>query len=247
MRLGDLLEYRVVGPDCGFEESIGSSKREQPLRLEDLIPEGVFVGTSLILKEGERFLFGIRPAKVEGDRPILELTGIGGRLEQEDESYAAGVRREAQEEIGCDVVLVPCARTLVVSSQHQMEWVELQGPEQPAALVLRRHRTPPHQPWHAGNADLGYLVVYLATLAGSPRPVLELPWLAWLKPEQVLQTARKDVHLADLLETGAELVSGDTGPPPRDAWVRLTDSQEALGLALGECLPQFYRSLDTEP
>jgi hypothetical protein len=92
---------------------------------------------------------------------------------------------------------------------------------------------------------VGYLIVYLGHLQGTPRPVTELPWLLWMSPEQILQTARRDLRLADLRADGAELVVGGLGFPPDEAWLRLTDSQEALGIALGDDLPAFYRSLGT--
>jgi hypothetical protein len=178
---------------------------------------------------------------------VIEVTGIGGGVEAEDESYAAGALREAREEIGCDVRLVPHAETLVVRGPEQVARVRLAGRERPVAVVFRRHRTPPHQPWHEQHQGEGCLLVYLAELAGEPRPVMELPWLLWLSPEQVLATARADVALAALLRDGAVLVTGAAGPPPGSSWARLTDSQEALGLALGEALPAFYRALAGEP
>lgn len=214
--------------------------------LEEIIPTGIFVGTSLILRQGGQFLYGLRPVKEEDGRAVIEITGIGGGLEQEDDTFAAGVRREAQEEMGCDVRLVPCPETLLVRGRDQLEWVRLAGDERPAAVVLRHHRTPPHRPWYEDHAGVGWVIVYLAELAGSPWPSMELPWLIWLSPEQVLATARQDMPLADLLGEGAELVIGTSGPPPEGSWVRLTDSQEALGIALGEELPAFYNSLAAE-
>jgi hypothetical protein len=233
-------------------------KTQSHLTLDDLIPKGMFVGTSLILQDGERFLYGMRPARLEAGRPVIELTGIGGSLEETDASYTAGVLREVEEEIGCAVRLIPCSETLVVRSQDVVERVTLAGAERPAVVVFRYHRTPPHQPWHrlaasgpeAGGAasgpeggEQGCLLVFLGELAGRPRPLMELPWLIWLSPEQVLATAWADVPLAELLAEGAELVLGDAGPPPNGSWTRLTDSQEALGLALGPELPAYYRSL----
>jgi len=73
--------------------------------------------------------------------------------------------------------------------------------------------------------------------------MMELPWLLWMSPEQVRQTARQDVPLQNLLDAGAELLLGAAGNPPQSSCVRLTDSQEALGLALGEAVPEFYGSL----
>lgn len=217
-------------------------------RLEDLTPADSFVGTSLILRQGGRFLYGMRPIREGARQPLIELTGIGGGIEPEDETYTLGVLREAEEEIGCGdeaacrVHLIPCVRTLVVRSQEEMAWAELRGPERPAALVFRRYRTPPHRPWDARNEGKGCLIVYLADLQGQPWPTMELPWLLWMSPEQVLRTARQNAPLRDLLVGGAELVLGATPPPPDASSVRLTDSQEALGIALGEALPAFYRS-----
>jgi hypothetical protein len=225
--------------------------REGRPRLDDLIPAGVFVGTSLLLRQQDRFLYGMRPVREGDPAPIIELTGIGGAIEPLDESYTLGVMREAREEIGCGagkeaacrVLLRPCGRTLVVLGQDDLSWARLQGAERPAALVFRHHRTPPHQPWHPSRKGSGWLIVYLADLEGQPYPSMELPWLLWMHPEQVLRTARQDVPLRELLDAGAELVLGDAGAPPQGSRIRLTDSQEALGVALGDALPAFFQSM----
>jgi hypothetical protein len=72
---------------------------------------------------------------------------------------------------------------------------------------------------------------------------MELPSLIWLEPVHILETARYDVPLGRLLSTGAALIIGQSGPPPETSLVRLTDSQEALALALGDDTPAFYQSL----
>jgi hypothetical protein len=213
------------------------------LTLLDLVPPGIFVGTSLILRQGDRFLYGMRPAKEEQGRMVIELTGIGGGVEEGDRSYEAGVRREAVEEVASDVELIPCRQSLVVRGETELERITLEGPERPAAVVFRNYRTPAHRPWDERNSGQGCLIVYLADLKCRPWPVSELPWLMWLSPEQVLQTARQDVALDALIEAGATLVTGRFDPPVSGSWVRLTDSQEALGIALGDQLPAFYRSL----
>jgi 8-oxo-dGTP pyrophosphatase MutT (NUDIX family) len=207
--------------------------------LADLIPGGLFVGTSLILRRGDRFLYGIRPLKQSGGEQILELTGIGGGLEIEDESYTAGVRREALEETGSDVAIVDCPQTWIVRGRDQVELSALSGNERPAALVYRHHRTPPRQPWHAQNQGSAWLIVFLGDLLSRPLPTMELPWLIWLPVGQIIQTAQRDIPLRDLLANGAELISGSSQPPP-DALTRLTDSQEALVLALGERAQGVY-------
>lgn len=212
-------------------------------KLADLIPPGIFLGTSLILPKGDRFLYGVRPPVEERGRTIAELTGIGGKLEPHDPSYTAGVLREAQEETGCEVALIDCPETQAVRGANGFESIVLAGGRRPAAVVVRRYGTPPHQPWDGAGAGEVCVIVFAGALAGQPEPRAELPWLIWLRPEHVLRTARADCLLEHLLEDGAELVLGEGPPPEGSLWVRMTDSQEALAIALGECLPAFYRSI----
>lgn len=212
-------------------------------RLSDLIPDDIFVGTSLILRQDGRFLYGIRPPQDEGARLVAELTGIGGGIEEEDVSLTVGVKREAQEEIGRDVRLIPNLETTIVRSPDDVERLALQGEERPAAVVFRRYRTPPHQPWHADNQGEACLVVFLAELAGQPQPVMELPALIWLLPAHIVETAKRDVPLIELIRSGAELVVGESKPFPETTLVRMTDSQEALVLALGNDALIYYRVL----
>ena len=217
--------------------------KEQPTTLLDIIPDNIFIGTSLILQQGNRYLYGIRPTKQIGNREVLELTGIGGGLEDEDESFSAGAIREAQEEIGCEVSLTPRPTTLIVHNQNKIEQIALEGHERPAAVVFRNYRTPPHQPWHQENQGLACLLIFAALLEGTPWPAMELPHLIWLKPKHILETAISDVPLGRLVNSGAELIVGKSAAPSESCWVRLTDSQEALAIALGNHTPSFYKSL----
>ena len=229
-----------------FDEIICGDRNVQnrkPLKLFNIIPDNIFVGTSLILRQGNRFLYGIRPVRQVEGRQILELTGIGGGLEDEDKSLSAGAIREAREEIGCRVDLISCPKTLVVRNLKDVEQITIEGDEHPAAIVFRNYRTPPHKPWHEDNQGEACLIVFVAEIEGRPWPTMELPHLIWLKPEHILETATDDVPLGRLVNSGAELIVGDLGFPPRSSWVRLTDSQEALAIALGKTTLSFYSSL----
>jgi len=214
-----------------------------PRRLADIVPEGLFIGTSLILRRGDRFLYGVRSPGAKGARQIIELTGIGGALEDEDDSLTSGALREAWEETGCRVRVLPARDTIVVRGEHDIERMPLTGDERPAAVVFRRYRTPPHQPWHEDHQGETCLVVFWGEIDGQPWPAMELPALIWLKPGQVVETARQDVPLSRLLDSGAELIESAPGLVARTAWARLTDSQEALVLALGEKAPLFYEAM----
>ena len=206
------------------------------------MPPGVFIGVSLILPVSGRYLFGIRPPKRHENQAILELTGIGGGVEPSDQSLSHAALRETTEEICCQVQLNSSDSTLIVYDQGRVEAVEIVGVERPAAIVYRNYRTPPHQPWHPNHSGWTCLAVFWGTLIGQPKPCGELPWLLCITERQILETARRDIPLAQLLENEAVLITGKALPPQMNALVRLTDSQEALALALGEGLIRFYKS-----
>jgi 8-oxo-dGTP pyrophosphatase MutT (NUDIX family) len=217
--------------------------------LTELLPDGVFLGTSLVLRKAggppdgvSYLLYGVRAPQGEGPRQVLEVTGIGGALEDSDTSPAAGVLREALEETGCAVALLRCRETLVVRSGCDVTRVELSGVERPAAVVFRHHGTRPRQPWSDKHRGRLCVMVFAAELCAEPRPAMELPALIWLTAEQVVALAHQDMVLQDLLDSGAELVEG-APQLPRDALLRLVDSQEALVLALRDNALPFYNGL----
>lgn len=206
-----------------------------------LIPAGCFVGTSLIISEGGRFLFGIRAPKRRQGEVVLEITGIGGGMESWDETVFDGVQREAREEIGTQVRLAPSDETLIVQSRRKHTWVRAVGEVKPAALVFRGYRTPPHRPWHAAAQGQAALIVFRASMLWPPAPIGELPALIWLSAGQILDTAVRDVPLETLRAGGARLSVRSGERIPLGAASRMTDSQEAIAIALGEETLAFYR------
>ena len=139
--------------------------------LATLAPLGVFVGVSLIIPGPAGFLLGGRPLRVTPAGLVVELTGIGGGLLPTDNSLTAAARREADEEIGCDVRLLECADTVLVRGPGQVETLTLAGSEKPAAIVFRGHRTPPHEPWQRPHQGETCLVVFLAELFEPPMAI----------------------------------------------------------------------------
>jgi 8-oxo-dGTP pyrophosphatase MutT (NUDIX family) len=152
----------------------------------------------------------------------------------------AGALREAHEETGCDVRILDCRLTLVVSGRDQIVQVPLDEATNPAAVVFRRHRTPAHQPWHQQHQGDYCAIVFLAEVLGEPYPRGELPALIWLEPDMAVKCARQDIGLMALLAQGAEVVARQDARWDSSSLVRLTDSQEALILALGDDAVTFY-------
>jgi 8-oxo-dGTP pyrophosphatase MutT (NUDIX family) len=217
--------------------------------LDDVIPPDAFVGAGIILRHRGRFLFGIRPLRWDGARPTAEITAIGGRIEPYDASLSDGVQREACEEIGCEVRLAPCSRTLLSHGPDELYYAAIDGAEQPAAVVFRYYKAPAHQPWNAplpGHPNYrppSCIVLFLGELAGDPLPSEELPTLIWLTPEQILETAQQDIPFGQLVAAGAPVRRLHEGYPADGNWARMTDSHEALALSLGEAAVDFFQQL----
>ncbi|MEW5986627.1 MAG: NUDIX domain-containing protein [Chloroflexota bacterium] len=110
--------------------------------LSSLVPAGHFLGVSLILPRDGRFLYGLRPARLEGERQVVQITGIGGGVEADDVSFAAAAQREALEEIGCSVRIGDCPETVVVRGRHDVQTVKAAAVPPPAnqrRLRSKRH------------------------------------------------------------------------------------------------------------
>ena len=157
-----------------------------------------------------------------------------------DQSLTAAAQREAAEEIGCAVRLLPSTSTLLVRGPGRVESIALSGSETPVAIVFRGYRTPPHEPWHPLHRGATCLVVFLASLLVSPA-FFEIPLLAWLDPETLCAAARADLPFSQL--PGELTLLAPAACPPADTLVRLTDSQEALILALEDSALPYYRSI----
>jgi 8-oxo-dGTP pyrophosphatase MutT (NUDIX family) len=118
-------------------------------------------------------------------RPHVELTHLGwiGGAVEPGETPVEAARREAREELGCDVEIL-----------HSPVTYEPWGPAEllPTAPLLRTAEA----------------VVYRAEALGEPRPV-DVPALVWV-PLALLPALEAPLSVARLLAQGAEAI-GDLG------------------------------------
>ena len=209
----------------------------------DFVPARQIGGVSLIVPHAGRFLFGLRRLGQDGAGQTVEITAIGGKRENSDPSLEACAQREAYEEIGCRIRVIPSVETTVIRGPRENQRIKFSEDERPIALIFRHFNTPAHDPWHISGTQPGCVAVFLASLAGNPSPTGELPALIWLRPEQILQTAQQDVRLRDLIATGAQLIDNNSPTLSQRVLVRMTDSQEALALGLSKRTVPFYEDL----
>lgn len=203
--------------------------------IAEFCPEGAETGTGLALQHDEgRYLFIV--AGTRHDCPPGErfYAGIGGHREP-GEDWLACAHREAREEVGMDVDILPAPRTWNLPSHGPARQVDVADRPRPLAIYEMVH--PPYTPW-AGQVYC--IVVYLARLRGLPTSLQEEEVLAViaLTREQVVLGPERKPTLAALLDEGARIVAS----------ARPLDTQTCL-LPLGTAcaLAHVLREVDGGP
>ncbi len=176
--------------------------------IADFICGSTESGVGLVLQNDDGlflfFLAGTRHQKfcLSGE---LFYGGIGGHRE-EDEDLLTCAYREAKEEIGKDIDIMPSSVTWYVSPDFTVKQVELS--EKPRPYALYKHIHPPNVP-QAG--EYYHIVIYKARLYGIPGylPQDELQGVIELTTEQVIQSLDYKPTIEELINDGALLIGGE--------------------------------------
>ena len=164
--------------------------------LADLVPGGGRRRAGIFARHEGQFLFvGERTQRAEGD---LACIRVGGGCRPE-ESLTDCARREAREEIGCEVSLQHSHQTFVVDERGSVTVYSLDAP--PAPLLVYTRRRPDETPPCFHN------VVFAASLAAAPRPGPEAETLLLLSEEALLALAEGPRPLSSLQAADARVES----------------------------------------
>jgi len=191
----------------------------------DFAPGGTEAGVGLALQDDRgRYLFFLAGTRHRCPPGELFYAGIGGHREA-GEDWLTCAHREASEEIGTDVDIVPASVTWYVPQRAPVQRVELSDRPRPFALYEMIH--PPGTP-RAGQ--LYRIVIYQARLRGMPRdlPPDEVQGVVALTVGQVVRGLEARPTLAELLDEGASLIAGGERV---DSQVRLYPLGTARALA----------------
>ena len=182
--------------------------------IADFAPRGVEAGTGLALQDTVgRFLFFLAGTRHRCPPGQLFYAGIGGHREP-GESWLACARREAREEIGAEIDILPSPVTWYIPQQAPVQQVNLMDRPRPLALYEMLHAP------DAPRAGQRYrLVIYEARLQALPVSLApeEVRGLIALTKEQVVRGLALKPTLQQLLSEDAVIVAGaeDVDPQTR--------------------------------
>jgi 8-oxo-dGTP pyrophosphatase MutT (NUDIX family) len=181
--------------------------------IADFAPDGTEAGVGLVLQDqGGRYLFFIAGTRhhhcASGE---LFYAGIGGHREA-GEDWLDCAHREAREEIGADIEVVPVPVTWHVSQQGLVKRVEVSDQPRPFGLYEMIHSkgTP-------REGKLYRIVMYKARLCGEIGALQseEVRGVIALTAEQVIRGPEGRPTLTELLDGGASLVVDQEQIDPR--------------------------------
>ena len=165
--------------------------------IADFAPGGTESGVGLVLQDDDdRYLFFLAGTRHRCPPGELFYAGIGGHREA-GENWLMCAHREAKEEVGTDIDILPAPVTWYVPQQGPVQQVEVSDRPRPVALYEMIH--PPDTP-RAG--ELYRIVIFKARLCGEPRnlPPDEVQGIIALTEEQVAQGLERKPLLAELLD-----------------------------------------------
>lgn len=174
-------------------------------------------GNGIILQWQNRYVFAVGNEKYWNKTTIpwtITYTNIGGMVEP-GESMLGATKREAFEESGCKIEIVPALQTLYCTLEEQKFTSYFLEDDYPPILIYNTTRLS--------------VCVYIAQCSTVPTPLREVPALLFLPPSTL-----QGGLLEDILQAGGMLKEQSKGSIPRTVILRPWGSADLLAT-------DFYR------
>lgn len=193
--------------------------------IKDYVPAGTETGVGLALRDSRgRYLFFLAGTRHQCPPGELFYAGIGGHLE-DDEDWLACARREAWEEIGATVEILPSPTTWYIPRHGPIQEVRVTDRPRPLAIYEMEH---PSGTPRAGETYR--IVIYTARLCDLPKSILpdEIQGVVALTEEQVIQGIERKPTLNEIVSERGAVIAGCESVDPE---VRLYPIGTARALA----------------
>lgn len=157
-------------------------------------------GSSVILRFEDRFVFELQKSYKwiidETGRVCIGLGCIGGSIEA-GEGPLQALQREAREEIGVEIDLLPAPGMLLVKTDNSV--VDDVDPGQYKGAVIQ---------WYGDRPEYANWLIlsYLGTTRAKPAPN-DLPGIILARPKDLLKALRESLTLEELRQSGIEVIS----------------------------------------
>ena len=181
-------------------------------RITDFAPDGTETGVGLAIQDNDgRYLFFLAGTRHHCPPGELFYGGIGGHRETGEDQLGCA-HREAIEEIGTDIEILPSFPTWNIPNKCPIRRVEVS--DQPHPLAFYELVYPAGTP---RASEVYHIVIYRARLSGPPKDMSpeELQGIIALTPKQVIQSLTRRPKLAQLLAEGALLLTGQKRIDPQ--------------------------------
>jgi len=179
---------------------MGDAPRGKMKTLDEIVPAKAPQGAGVFCRlEDGRYLFALYDASQVEDGEGLILGRIGGQR-QAGESWEDCVRREVQEETGCQAAVESSARCFFADAEGRVEEIAVEAEPRPV-LISRQPAAGAVVP-----GGIYYNLLFWARVLGEPRPGPEIDALVLLDEALLREMAHSAPTLRELTEKGAQVI-----------------------------------------
>lgn len=167
------------------------------------------IGVSSIIKSNDKLLFTLSKKaywRQNNDTTEISFSCAGGKVEN-GETIVEALKREAMEEICCDIQPIHSKITYYIDLEKNKN--EIKNLEKPSPIVVFEEKYPgiPGN-FNAKGNWFSLIFIFKSNILGQPRPSREIPGLLYIDVNLLQKTPQK-VSLKFIEDNGGKLVGNE--------------------------------------